>query len=55
MYRLLTALKQKIDATKQEREDRRNFTIERAGEVPSMRVQPPAGGEAAGGDAGQAA
>jgi hypothetical protein len=39
MYRLLCALKKKIDDTKQEKEDRKNFTIEHAGEVPTMRVR----------------
>uniref|UniRef100_A0A7S0WF86 shikimate kinase n=1 Tax=Chlamydomonas leiostraca TaxID=1034604 RepID=A0A7S0WF86_9CHLO len=39
MYRLLCALKQKIEDTKREREERRNFTIENAGDVPSMRVK----------------
>lgn len=33
MYRLLCALKKKIDDTKKEREDRKNFTIEYNGEV----------------------
>jgi hypothetical protein len=43
MYRLMRALKDKIDATKEEREARRNFTIEHAGSVPSMRTEPAAG------------
>lgn len=38
MYRLLSALKQKIEKTKQEREDRKNFTIINEGDVPSMRT-----------------
>ncbi len=40
------------DVAKQEREDRLSFNIERVGKVPGMRVQPPAGGEAANGDGG---
>jgi hypothetical protein len=39
MYRLLCALKKKIDDTKREKEDRKSFTIEHAGEVPTMRVR----------------
>ncbi len=45
MYRLLCALREKIMATKAEREARRNFTIENAGEVPTMRAQPPKSNE----------
>jgi shikimate kinase len=36
MYRLLQAVKQKIVSTREEREARRNFTIEREGDVPTM-------------------
>jgi len=36
MYRLLQAVKQKIVNTREEREARRNFTIEREGDVPTM-------------------
>ena len=34
MHRLMDAIAQKIQSTKEEREARRQFTIERAGEVP---------------------
>jgi hypothetical protein len=39
MHRLMDAVAQKIQSTKEEREARRQFTIERAGEVPTMRKQ----------------
>ncbi|KAF5832078.1 shikimate kinase [Dunaliella salina] len=39
MYRLLCALRQRIEDTKAERESRRNVVIENHGDVPSMRVQ----------------
>lgn len=39
MHRLMDAIAQKIQSTKEEREARRQFTIERSGEVPSMRKQ----------------
>jgi hypothetical protein len=35
----MDAVSQKIQSTKEEREARRQFTIEQAGEVPSMRKQ----------------
>jgi shikimate kinase len=38
MYRLLQAIRAKIISTREEREARRQFTIERGGELPSMRV-----------------
>jgi hypothetical protein len=40
MFRLMQAIYDKIQATKEEREARRQFTIERAGDVPTMRTQP---------------
>ncbi|GFH27376.1 uncharacterized protein HaLaN_25684 [Haematococcus lacustris] len=40
MYRLLLALKKKIDDTKAEREDRKNFTIVDTSDVSTMRVKP---------------
>ncbi|KAF8071074.1 SK1 [Scenedesmus sp. PABB004] len=40
MHRLMSAVHAKIEATEAEREARRQFTIERAGDVPSMRKQP---------------
>ena len=39
MHRLMDAMLAKITATKEEREARRQFTIERSGEVPTMRTQ----------------
>lgn len=39
MHRLMDAVAKKIQATKEEREARRQFTISSAGEVPSMRKQ----------------
>ena len=46
MYRLLAAVQAKIEATKAERAERRDFTIDRAGGVPSMRqVRSPAAEE----------
>jgi len=39
MYRLLCALRQRIEDTKAEREARKNVVIENHGDVPSMRVQ----------------
>lgn len=39
MHRLMDAILNKIQATKEEREARRQFTIEQAGDVPSMRKQ----------------
>lgn len=38
MYRLLQAIRAKIISTREEREARRQFTLERGGEVPSMRT-----------------
>jgi shikimate kinase len=40
MHRLMQAVHEKINQTEAERESRRQFTIDRAGEVPSMKVQP---------------
>jgi hypothetical protein len=39
MHRLMDAMSKKIQATKEEREARRQFTIERSGEVPTLRKQ----------------
>lgn len=47
MHRLLQAVHEKIQSTQQERESRRQFTIERAGDVPSMRKEPAKGPQAA--------
>lgn len=39
MHRLLSAVREKIRATKEEREARRQFVIEQGGDVPTMRKQ----------------
>jgi len=39
MHRLMEAVHDKIISTQQEREARRQFTIEQAGDVPTMRKQ----------------
>jgi len=39
MYRLLCALRQRIEDTKAERERRKDVVIQNNGDVPSMRVQ----------------
>eukprot|EP00879_Flechtneria_rotunda_P006369 GHRR01006693.1.p1 GENE.GHRR01006693.1~~GHRR01006693.1.p1 ORF type:complete len:332 (+),score=129.11 GHRR01006693.1:622-1617(+) len=39
MYRLMEAVAQKIQSTNKEREARKQFTIERSGDVPTMRKQ----------------
>jgi hypothetical protein len=38
MYRLLCALRQRIEDTKAEREERKNFTIENKGDIPMMNM-----------------
>jgi hypothetical protein len=38
----MSAVSAKIEATEEERQARRNFTIERSGDVPTMRTQPAA-------------
>lgn len=54
MYRLLKGLDHRIQTTKQDREQRKNFTIEDASKVSSLRVmQSPAGGLQAGQDEAQ--
>ncbi|WIA11856.1 hypothetical protein OEZ85_011942 [Tetradesmus obliquus] len=40
LHRLMQAVHEKINQTEAERESRRQFTIDRAGEVPSLKVQP---------------
>lgn len=47
MYRLLQAVHEAIQRTQEERESRRQFTIERAGDVPTMRKEPAKGSQAA--------
>jgi len=39
MHRLMDAINNKIQNTKEEREARRQFTIEKAGDVPTMRTE----------------
>jgi hypothetical protein len=39
MFRLMEAIQAKIQATKEEREARRQFTIKRGGVVPSLKTQ----------------
>lgn len=47
MYRLMQAVHKKIQRTQEERESRRQFTIDRASEVPTMRKEAAKGPQAA--------
>eukprot|EP00878_Enallax_costatus_P039062 GHUV01044580.1.p1 GENE.GHUV01044580.1~~GHUV01044580.1.p1 ORF type:complete len:224 (+),score=58.69 GHUV01044580.1:152-823(+) len=46
MYRLMQAVHERIQRTQEERESRRRFTIERAGDVPTMRKEAAKGPQA---------